>query len=751
MSENFRKSVNRAVKTFRAHPECKCCTLVAINDTAAIAELIINVEMPFAWRAKGQSPNGVRRQETITVRIPSNYPWASPRFYLRDDFDRALPHIQPGPANLPPEPCLVYGSIDEYFLEVGLLALVEQLREWLTRASKGALINPAQGWEPIIRNDLAGEYIADANYLRGLVNNRGGSRVLRTRYARFGATKAELGQDTFLLGQVLSEKRQLNLKAHPELLSAGPLVRGGHFGDSVTLVVWPGRKGRVGPPIVAKQYFPETIENLADLLLRAKELGCEKALSKLLADIDRIYASITLAVAVPITVIFCVRRPFNLIGTASNVELLPYAFDLRLAHRRDPLMLQTQLPVVPVAQKDAVNRELLQNASGEAATPPVVMLGCGSVGSKIALHLARNGTEIRSVIDNSWFQPHNLARHGLVESGFTKKSDALVRALKALGQEPVSFGEDILAVLSDNKIKNRLIPKQTGYVIDSTASLRVRSKLCSVGTSSKTTRFASVALFGEGHGAYLMIEGKQRSPTLDDVTVEYYRRIAQDSQLRNIATAADGELRHVATGQGCGSMTIQMTDARASAMSALLAEQIVRANQSPQTYGQLIIGLNDTADDTSEWFHFPVDEPMQVKIPGSEGWSFRIQKRVMDTIYDEISQFPGVETGGTLVGRANDLLRTINVVDVLPAPADSQRSPSGFVLGVEGARQQTEDYHRRSGRTLYDVGTWHSHLADEPPSPRDHETAIALAGERPPPFGLLIVTPDSLYAIAHLE
>jgi hypothetical protein len=42
-------------------------------------------------------------------------------------------------------------------------------------------------------------------------------------------------------------------------------------------------------------------------------------------------------------------------------------------------------------------------------------------------------------------------------------------------------------------------------------------------------------------------------------------------------------------------------------------------------------------------------------------------------------------------------------------------------------------------------------FSNQPPSPRDQATAKALAGERPPPFGLLIVTPVSLYGLMHME
>jgi len=42
-------------------------------------------------------------------------------------------------------------------------------------------------------------------------------------------------------------------------------------------------------------------------------------------------------------------------------------------------------------------------------------------------------------------------------------------------------------------------------------------------------------------------------------------------------------------------------------------------------------------------------------------------------------------------------------------------------------------------------------FSNQSPSPHDQATAKALAGERPPPFGLLIVTPVSLYGLMHMD
>lgn len=90
-----------------------------------------------------------------------------------------------------------------------------------------------------------------------------------------------------------------------------------------------------------------------------------------------------------------------------------------------------------------------------------------------------------------------------------------------------------------------------------------------------------------------------------------------------------------------------------------------------------------------------------------------------------------------------------NCRDLVAAPPDSVRSAARFVLGTIGLRAAIKARHRGSGGTLFDVGTWHSHLADHGPSHLDRATAKELAAERPPPSVLLIAAPSRLYALMH--
>lgn len=100
-----------------------------------------------------------------------------------------------------------------------------------------------------------------------------------------------------------------------------------------------------------------------------------------------------------------------------------------------------------------------------------------------------------------------------------------------------------------------------------------------------------------------------------------------------------------------------------------------------------------------------------------------------------------------MIGCASARLKTVTVVDLLDAPPDSRRSVSLFVLGTAGVQEAIQNRHDRSGRTLFDVGTWHSHLQDCGPSATDWQTADELAAERAPPSILLITTPKRFHAL----
>ncbi|MBK1669697.1 hypothetical protein CKO28_16785 [Rhodovibrio sodomensis] len=748
----LRAHADRFLAVATRHRECRGGRITDVTDGRASIELDINVEMPQHMKADGAAPNGVRRTETATVVLGPSYPWSSPEFYLRHDFPRDLPHLQPAPPDAPPRPCLIDGNQRDYFIQFGLVEagvfhLVHQLVLWLQRAAEGTLIDREQGWEPALRRDLSHLLVIDAEACRAMVDRQGGHRVLKARFYRSGPDDARLSSGAAALLQVGTDI--VPLKRGDKDLLTSRREEDGALGSTVCCVIWPDKLPS-GAPFVCERYMPETVTTLGALRQRADELGCGRALDAFLGSLERCYDGYVLSPPVPIAIVLCARRPFHMIDSPSDIELLPYIVELRAGPERASLFAAgDDEPVAPAMQLDIASPALLHRVSGAPGTGPVAMVGCGSVGSKMAMHLARSGVHIPVVSDSDILLPHNMARHALARPALSlSKSAELARELAHLGQSPQVHDNDLVADLTTREGRRAVLPKDAAFAVNTTASVGVREALSSLPPKDVKPRLAEAALFGRGHGAFLFVEGAAHNPTLCDLVAELYATAGSDRLRRLLFDRAHG-LTEIQIGQGCGSLTMPMTDMRLSAMTAGLTEALLDEMQREQGDGRIIVGATaEHAPDTS-WSRQTARPFEVIPIEAVEGWTLRISQRVLDQIRAEMGRCPEVETGGVMIGTCSARLKAITVVDLLPAPPDSIRSAGRFTLGTSGLKKAIKARHRTSGGTLFDVGTWHSHLADQGPSPLDRQTARELAAERPPPSVLLIATPGRLYALMH--
>jgi hypothetical protein len=310
---------------------------------------------------------------------------------------------------------------------------------------------------------------------------------------------------------------------------------------------------------------------------------------------------------------------------------------------------------------------------------------------------------------------------------------------------PIVNRGDLSVDLRDPE-RSKLIIPWAAAAINSTASLSVREALMSAATPRRRTRLFEAALFGRGHGAFLLADGKGHNPSHCDLVAELYATLDDERAAKLLFDPAGG-LSEIQIGQGCGSLTMTMDDARLSAMTASLSQEISKALDTPTQEGLIVIGTADDDSPSTQWTRQIVPAFETVVIAGSDGWQLRLSRRVADRIRAEAKAYPSVETGGVMIGLTSARLKTVTVVDLLAAPADSRRTPSLFVLGTDGMQSAIHIRHEQSGRTLFDVGTWHSHIRDQGPSSTDWDTAADLAAERAPPSILLIATPARFHAL----
>lgn len=728
------------LRVVSGYPYIVSAGITGVDDTEAILTLELAVELPNTARLAGQSDNGVRAVERVEVVLRGDYPRRCPSFRLRPDFPPAMPHLAPGDGKSLPVPCLVDGSPDEFFaqhdlVDAGIMAIVDQMCIWFKRAAIGRLADEKHGWEPVNRATVLARIFVDREYLLAKrIGKDAGGVWLRSRYLE---KLYEVDEETpgFWVSSELAPK------IGPDKTFPFAFQTPAEPGQTVTAVLWPNHKA------VSKDILADDVTTLGQLEVRADSYGMGEQFRQLVKDLERRFETKWTSVPLPVAIILCVRRPFALMGRKSNIELL--AFWLKF-HRpkaiKPPPALHPADPVYPLRQVDMPSAALFRSMSDAPEVPDTSIIGCGSVGSKLAMHLARTGARILAVSDNGLLQPHNMARHALARGPFPQfKAPELADELGRLGAAPKSFIGDIIPALDKPNDLCRVVPAGTGLVVNTTASRLVRETLSGSAGGKIKARVAEVILFGRGDGAFVFVEGDSSRPSLSQLEASLYATVSKRE--RQLLFDPAMGLKQVQIGEGCGSLTMPMTDARLSAMTAMATEELTRmVGSNAAGGGQVAIGVRDRTGLSTNWRRMDVPAFHRVGVEGGD-WTLDISDYVVCRIRDEIAAYPTVETGGLLIGTCNSRLRAITVVDILPAPEDSTRSGTLFLLGTKGLKKMIGQRFRDSGGSLFDVGTWHSHLADQGASALDWKTAKSLAEERPPPAVLLICTPKRFLAI----
>ena len=295
-------------------------------------------------------------------------------------------------------PCIYDGELSDLLHQEsdGLSEVLNHLSEWLGKAAINDLIDSEQGWEPIRRDNLFGCMVYDLPELRKIVDEQEGTEVFSCNYH----TVAIRERDEYFVYSIAHNNPQ---GFSPGLVGNIIQNQKARDGDLLLLFVifaWSDKEH------TADRYLPEGIRTFQDLMERAEEYGCAESLQSRLAEMKwaiktaaNLYATNLYGARFHLFVILCARRPYPLIREGSSLELTPYFVDCRLIATASPIWgsaveIAEDSPVRPLEHRHALTTSLLRQMSGanpNAASGSVVFVGCGSIGSKIAMHLARAG------------------------------------------------------------------------------------------------------------------------------------------------------------------------------------------------------------------------------------------------------------------------------------------------------------------------------------------------------------------------
>lgn len=339
--------------------------------------------------------------------------------------------------------------------------------------------------------------------------------------------------------------------------------------------------------------------------------------------------------------------------------------------------------------------------SGQAAPDKrrCVLIGAGSLGSQMAINLAREGRFEWTIIDNDHLMPHNLARHALhpIDVGRPKVIGLAQRIHSLLG-EPVTFLEadflhpppELVAKL-DEEVAN------ADVIIDASASVAVSRRLADLPRPG--ARRLSVFFNPAGSAVILLAEGRDFALTLHDLEAQYHRLIQTRPDLAHHLQAENG----VRYSGSCRAATNRISASRAAQMSAIASQAIVDALAGDEA----AVRIWTLAADHSVTLTESAVRPAEKIALGN--WTVTYDEGLAAQIAALRAERLPHETGGVLLGITDTSRRSVHIVTALPEPHDSTGSVTAFERGVAGLTAAVKEAAERSLHQVRYVGEWHSH------------------------------------------
>jgi hypothetical protein len=605
---------------------------------------------------------------------------------LRPDFPDTM-HQNWSPDDMPRALCVDDRPWAEAQLTFTPADFIRRIQLWLAKASRGELHDTAQPLEPHFFRNPATIILPAA------------------------AMKAA-DQPPELVGHRRSEH---------ETIIVTEFVRPSHAGSDPQFVVIPLRAAPQG--MQRLQFAPQTLDKLGQQLQGCGiDLNAElRARITAWAGLDatavrRLQARIAFVVAFPVASDDGRQsddlRAFITLDCAGDVGVA-----LGMLWRNDSnvgsgsgyvrsigVAGETELPALAISPADvhlAFDRALGAAISGQAG-PDVrrcVQVGAGSLGSQLAVNLAREGRFQWTIIDPDSLMPHNLARHALhpIDVG-RPKVVGLAHRLHALLDEPVTFYKaNILNPPSDLKEGMDAAVNAAEIIIDTSASVAVSRHIADLPRPG--ARRLSVFFNPAGTAVILLAEGADPSINLRDLEAQYHRLVQTDPQLAHHLQAEAG-LRYSGS---CRAATNRIPAARAALMSAIASQAIVDALASEDAAVR-IWTLSDNQTVTLAEL-----KPLPVQSINLGNWTVTYDEGLARQIAGLRAERLPHETGGVLLGITDTSRRSIHIVSALPAPSDSSGSVTAFERGVAGLAATVEDAVARSLHQVRYVGEWHSH------------------------------------------
>jgi len=643
----------------------------------------------------------IRRSEPVLIVIDTrDYPNEAPgaRSDRRSFPTDRLPHLNPVSAGQPPSLCLHRGNIDDWFAEHSVRELVERIRSWYRDAARDRLMRGGDVFEPT-RLPATGYTMLFASRAieRAVVRRWGQTREPGHAFAFASIAGDAVKQTGWDASVAISLRPFLADVPDAELVDLARAFNEFSADDknvqrsTLAICAW-----TAFTPV--DTYFGRLPTTYGELSALADQLGIplRAAVAELAAQGAQLLHGIPVALGI--------LRPRPLQGRASLIEWLCFVII-------SPESLRDEDKVLSFGHREPLTPEFartLSEASPIAALARPLVVGCGALGSKLSLHLAKAGFVAQRLVDYASLGPHHLVRHALLGEHLGKtKAEGVCDAILGLFPGQRDLGTEVVPRTLSDALADRSKLEDRSIVIDATASASVREQWITADLPADL-RVCRVELASRGELGLLAFEGRGRNPRVDDLQL-YLFDLARtnpvvSSWLRGHSKDKP-DFEDIGIGLGCSSATFRMPDDLVSFHAAALTRALHRV--ADQERGHLVITSDSDREPATKIITVP---PVTIlSVSERPGWSVRIAASAMTSMRSGLVANGRRETGGLLVGYAHVKRKIVYVAAALAPSPDSQGSRYKFVRGVEGYPAAIEDIEIATGGILGYIGEWHTH------------------------------------------
>ncbi len=694
----------------------------------------------------------IRKKEPVLIVFSlQDYPRTAPVVHTdRLDFPKnKLAHLYVAKEERPPAFCYVRGSMNEWYATKTISDLVVRIQNWLRDAACGDLSENGEQFDPLRLEGYRGTVIYSYDKLVDIVqSNKGLYANSNFALGLFENTAKEDDVPSFRLEKIIkTEELGETLKKYiislKELLEKKTFrVKKYHLG----YVLWSN----------SEKTFTDYCVELPRTWEKFKVFCAEFSIE--LNQFEEFIASFGMHFFPEIPIITGLKRPKQIIGFSSTIEFINFYVELKSEDVSEKKIINN-IPVHFQAHNEVLTTQKAQLISGSNLDfEGAAIIGCGALGSKVAMHFLRNGARNLLFLDSDKLSPHNLVRHALLaeREGNNKAVAMMITAMNMYRGEEIEDVNIGFPLSGDSFLNGTLsaFKKCTKWLFDFTASEAFFQTMLMPYEGMDYLQICRGHISDNGNLGVLMFEGRNRNPRVDDLRYLVFSQYSENDMVRKWlkreAEAADKGINLV-VGVGCNSETTVLADDTVSSHAAYFSRIIKKqVGKQHSQVGRIYLQHLDEDEGHVITQQLIVEPLVLTKATNNPSWEIRIKAGIIEKMKSAMGLAMPHETGGVFVGAVNFKAKTIHVVDLIDAPPDSQSNPVCFFRGVEGLPEKVKEVNSNSGNQLGYIGEWHSHpfgpecmSTVDAATVRKFKTEFVESETRLPVF-LTIITPTQL-------